>query len=218
MELQPFRMRRITLVLLGIVLLFLIPTMIPAFAEVRGGVLVGINVALALLGLVAGLIQIRWMNSRLAHLAAVAGAIEKGEYSARSTVKGQDAIGLLARTVNSMAEKIQSTIEQLECNQNDLEQSRLALAQQHARLEDEFRRQAALGDYLLALNSVEINILAEMALNYTMEAADIQLGLIYLWDERSAKLGYLAGKGIDKAALAAMEARFSGDGLPRLRA
>lgn len=214
MELKVFRMGRFTLVLLGIILLFLIPAMIHHFAQVTGGVLIGINITLALFGLVAGLIQIRWMNSRLAHLAAVAEAIEQGEYSARSAVKGRDAIGLLARTVNSMADKIQSTIEELERNQNDLEQSRLALAQQHARLEEEFRRQAAFGDYLLALNSVDINILAEMALNYTMEAADIQLGLFYFRDERSDQLTYLAGKGIDEAALAAMEAQFSGYGLP----
>jgi signal transduction histidine kinase/HAMP domain-containing protein len=214
MELQRFRMRRFTLVLLGIILLLLIPTMIHYFAEVQGKALIGTNITLALLGLIAGLVQIRWMNSRLAQLAAVAAAIEQGEYSARSTVKGQDAIGLLARAVNSMAGKIQSTIEQLECNQNDLEQSRHALTQQHARLEEEFRRQSALGDYLLALNSVDINILAEMALNYTMEAADIQLGLIYFWDDRSDQLAYLAGKGIDEAALAAMKSRFSGAGLP----
>jgi signal transduction histidine kinase/HAMP domain-containing protein len=214
MELQPFRMRRFTLVLMGIILLLLIPTMIHYFAEVQRGALIGINITLALLGLTAGLVQIRWMNSRLAQLAAVAAAIEQGEYNARSTVKGQDAIALLARAVNSMAGKIQSTIEQLECNQNDLEQSRLALAEQHARLEEEFRRQGALGDYLLALNSVDINILAEIALNYTMEAADIQLGLVYLWDEKSAQLLYLAGKGIDEVALSAMEAQFSGAGLP----
>jgi signal transduction histidine kinase/HAMP domain-containing protein len=214
MELEPFRMRRYTLVLLGIILLLLVPTMVHYFAEIKGAALIGINITLALLGLVAGLIQIRWMNSRLAHLGAVAAAIERGEYSARSTVKGRDAIGLLARTVNSMAEKIDSTIEELECNQKDLEQSRLALAQQHARLEEEFRRQAALGDYLLALNSVDIETLAEMALNYTMEAADIQLGLVYFRDERSARLRYLAGRGIDEAALAAIETQFSGVGLP----
>jgi signal transduction histidine kinase/HAMP domain-containing protein len=214
MERQPFRMRRFTLVLFGIVLVLLIPTTVHYVAEVKPGVLIAINVTLALLGLVAGLVQIRRMNSRLAQLAEVATAIAEGDYPARSTVKGTDAIGLLAKTVNAMAEKIQSTIEALEQNQNDLEQSRLALAHQHARLEEEFRRQATLGDYLLALNSVDIKSLAEMALTYTMESADIHLGLFYFWDEPSRQLVYLAGKGIDEAALAALETEFSGEGFP----
>jgi signal transduction histidine kinase/HAMP domain-containing protein len=214
MELQPFRMRRFTLVLFGIILVLLIPAMIHYIAGVKPGVLVGINVTLALLGLGAGLIQIRRMNNRLAHLAAVALAIAEGDYVARSTVKGSDAIGLLAKTVNSMAEKIQSTIEALKHHQDDLERSRLVLAQQHARLEEEFRRQAALGDYLQALNSVDIKILAEMALTYIMDSADIHLGVFYFWDESSRRLVYLAGKGIDEAALRSLDAKFSGDGFP----
>lgn len=214
MELQPFRMRRFTLVLFGIILILLIPAMIHYVAEVKPGVLVAINVTLALLGLVAGLVQIRRMNNRLAQLAEVATAIAEGDYPARSTVKGSDAIGLLAKTVNSMAEKIQSTIEALKRNQNELEQSRLALAHQHARLEEEFRRQATLGDYLLALNSVDIKSLVEMALTYIMESADIHLGLFYFWDEPSRRLVYLAGKGIDEAALTALKTEFSGEGFP----
>ena len=200
--------------LLSVILLLLVLAMIPHVSELKGDYLIGANIAVALLGLIAGLFLVRRMNSRLAHLGAVATAIERGDYTARSRVTGTDAIGFLAKTVNSMAEKIQSTIEELKLNQHDLEQNRLALAQQHARLEEELRRQAGLGDYLLALNSVDINGLAEMALTYTMDVADIQLGLFYFWDDNSKQLMYLVGKGIDEKALAAMESRFSGDGFP----
>ena len=214
MEPQRFRMHHFTLMLLSIISLLLILAVVPHVSEIKGDVLIAVTVSVALFGLFSVFVLVRRMNNRLAHLAEVAVAIEKGHFTARSKLKGSDAIGLLAGSVNSMADRIQSTIEELERKRNDLEESRQALAQQHIKVKEELNRRATLGDYLQALNSVDIQSLAETALTSMMEATDIQLGVFYFWNEISGELECLAGRGMDNTALNLLERGFSGQGFP----
>jgi len=83
MTARRFQMRRFTWVLLTIVLLLLVLAILPQVSEIRGQFLVTANITVALLGLGAGLLVIRHMNYRLAHLAEVARSLEQGDYTAR---------------------------------------------------------------------------------------------------------------------------------------
>lgn len=213
MKYSRLKMHRIAWMFLVIMLSLLAFALAPQFMEIRGELLIGINVTVAVAGLVIGLIVIRRVNQRLLHLADVARALEMGDYSARSPVTGSDSIALLSRTINSMAARIQSSIRELETQQQDIVTSRELLAGQNARLEEQFRCQAALGEFLQALNAVDINAIAEKTLDYLMREADLQLGLFYLCDKTTGRLSCIAQKGIDSKALADL-ASGANEGLP----
>ncbi len=213
MNYSRLKMHRIAWMFLVIMLSLLAFALAPQFMEIRGELLIGINVTVAVAGLVIGLIVIRRVNQRLLHLADVARALEMGDYSARSPITGFDSIALLSRTINSMAARIQSSIRELETQQQDIVTSRELLAGQNARLEEQFRRQAALGEFLQALNAVDINAIAEKTLDYLMREADLQLGLFYLCDKTTGRLSCIAQKGIDSKALADL-ASGANEGLP----
>ena len=202
MKPQSFTMHRFTWMLFTIVLLLLALTIIPQAYRISGQVLIGASIVVALLGLAAGLLVIRHMNYRLAHLADVAKSLEQGDYSCRAQVTTADAIGLLGRTINAMATKIQSAIRELELQQQDLEQSRRLLAEKNAILEQEFRRQAAFGEYLTLLNAVDVNAVAEKSLQYMMREADMQVGIFYLRKHNGNELDPIAVRGVDQQAVA----------------
>lgn len=204
MKTRKFKMYRVALMFLTIVLLLSALAIIPQMVTVKGEVLIGVNVGVALLGLIAGLFFIRRMNHRLVLMADAAKSIEEGDYAARTEVTGEDAIGMLARTINSMADKIQGAIHELEIRQHDLVESRKQLSEQNARLEAEFERQASFGEYLVALNAVDINAIAEKTLEYLLRETDLHFGIFYLRDRSSGRLQRVAERGIDPQALAAL--------------
>jgi len=214
MKPQSFTMHRFTWMLFTIVLLLLALTIIPQIYRISGQVLIGASIVVALLGLAAGLVVIRHMNYRLAHLADVAKSLEQGDYSCRAQVTTADAIGLLGRTINAMAEKIQSAIRELERQQQDLEQSRRLLAEKNASLEQEFRRQAAFGEYLTLLNAVDVNSVAEKSLHYMMREADMQVGIFYLREHNGNELAPIAVRGVDQQAVSKLAARGLASGFP----
>ena len=214
MTTKPFQMRRFTWILFTIVLLLLVLAILPQAFEIKGQFLAAANITVALLGLAAGLLVIKHMNYRLAHLAEVARALEQGDYTARADIVASDAIGLLARTINAMAEKIQAAIRKLEIQHNDLEHSKAMLAEKNAILEHEFNRQEAFGRYLASLNAVDVNSVAERTLDYMMEEADLQLGVFYLRDELTKNLTPIAQRGIDPDALMSMVSQSSQNGFP----
>lgn len=207
-------MRRFTLMFLGMSLVVVIIATVPYVAEMRSQVAVGINVGIALLVLIVGLVLIRRTNHRLAHLASVAMALQEGDFSARSNIVGVDAIGLLAKAFNSMAEKIQSSFQQLEHHHQELERSQNLLAQQNSRLEKEFKRQASFNEYLVALHAIDIRVIARSAMRYMMSLADIQMGVFYLWDEVSSKLTRCVEMGLDENALVQLDDSLTAQGLP----
>lgn len=214
MKPQSFTMHRFTWMLFTIVLLLLALAIIPQVYRISGQVLIGASIVVALLGLAAGLLVIRHMNYRLAHLADVAKSLEQGDYSCRAQVTTADAIGLLGRTINAMAEKIQSAIRELELQQQDLEQSRRLLAEKNASLEQEFRRQAVFGEYLTLLNAVDVNAVAEKSLHYMMREADMQVGIFYLREHNGNELVPIAVRGVDQQAVAKLAARGLASGFP----
>ncbi len=211
---RPFQMRRFTWVLLTIVLLLLVLAILPQVSEIKGQFLVTANITVALLGLGAGLLVIRHMNYRLAHLAEVARSLEQGDYTARAEIVASDAIGLLARIINAMAEKIQSAIRELEIQHNDLERSKKMLAEKNAVLEQEFKRQESFGQYLGSLNAVDVNSVADRTITYMMKEADLQLGIFYLCDQHTKNLTPIAQRGIDRHALINMVSQNLQNGFP----
>lgn len=84
MKYSRLKMHRIAWMFLVIMLSLLAFALAPQFMEIRGELLIGINVTVAVAGLVIGLIVIRRVNQRSLHLADVARALEMGDYSARS--------------------------------------------------------------------------------------------------------------------------------------
>ncbi len=197
-------MHRFSWLFLTIIVLLLMLAVLPQVANIRSEVLVAANIVVALLGIVAGFVVIRRMNQRLLLMAEVARSLEGGDYSARCRETGRDAIGILARTFNSMAEKIQTIIRELEIQRHDLEEGRQMLSTQHAKLERAFTRQATLGEYLVSLNAVDINTIAVKTLEYLMREADLHFGIFYLRDKTTGKLLRIAERGIDPFALSAL--------------
>lgn len=210
-----FTMHRFTIGLMAVILLLLALAALPLFAEMKGQTLMAVNVSMALVVLVVGLILIRRTNHRLARVASVATALEAGELGARSQVKGSDAIGMLARAFNSMADKIQATILELEAHQRHLTESQKLLAERNTRLEEEFRRQGTFSDYLLSLHSVDLKAIAERSLHSMLEASDMQLGVCYLWDEASSALVPFAAEGLDPEAATRLREVSSARGMPQ---
>lgn len=197
---------RFTWMLLITILVLLALAIIPHVFQFEGDLAIALIVPAALIALGVGLLAVRRMNHRLAEMGAVAAALEKGDYSARCKGTESDAIGRLARTINSMAETIQRSIRALEVHQHDLEQSRRLLAEQNVKLEQEFHRRSGFGEYLAALHTVDAYSVADQALTYMMTEAGQQLGIFYLFDKASEQLLTLAQQGIDPQAVQAMTA------------
>lgn len=89
-----------------------------------------VTVLLLVAGLVVVLIQFRISSRRLEDLADVADQIGRGNYEARSDDSFQDSIGNLASSVNLMAEKIGSSMA-------EVEEARQKLEIQSAKLESQ---------------------------------------------------------------------------------
>ncbi len=200
---EAFRMRPMTWMLLGLLATILIMAIGPLFLENTQWLQI-IGVAAALIILTVGFVLIRKMNQRLARLAVVAGALGRGEYHQRATDQGQDAIGLLARALNAMAERIQDAVGELEKRGAEIEQNRQKLEQQNQQLAAEYGRQAAFGQLLAALNTVDTNTIASKALDYLLQTAKAQLGQVFIRDQSGKKLVKIAETGIDRAALHAL--------------
>jgi signal transduction histidine kinase/DNA-binding response OmpR family regulator/HAMP domain-containing protein len=207
-----FRMRRLTWVLLLVLLMVVALAVAPHVTGLHGEWLLLVQVAVPLAALAAGLWWIRNMNHRLAGLAAVADALQAGHYDARAPVDGGDAPGLLARAINEMAEQVQDVIEQQRLQQRELEQSRAQLAERNASLSREHERQTGFGRFLVSLNTVEVNVLAERALEYLMREAQLHLGVFYITE--AGKPEPVASRGVDREAACELERCSTGRGLP----
>jgi len=206
---SPFKMRRLTWVLLFFLSVLLLTLVVPYVVDVNRQIMEVITVAAVLSMLIVGLLLIRRLNYRLAALAEVADLVGRGNYLVRSGDEGGDAVGGLSRAVNAMVDKIQSSVDALESNQEELEKNRHVLEEQHSQLSSEYDRQASFGSFLGQLNTVDINTIADNGLRYVMELTSSILGQFYLVEnDRDLKL--LAEQGIDRDALEAMSNSSSG--------
>lgn len=200
---SPFKMRRLTWVLLFFLWVLLLTLVVPYVVDVSRAVMEVITVIAILSMLIVGLLLIRRLNHRLAALAEVAELVGRGNYLVRSGDEGGDAVGGLSRAVNAMVDKIQSSVDALEANQEELEGNRQALEEKHSLLSAEYTRQSSFGGFLGQLNTIDINTIADNGLRYAMELTTSILGQFYLV-ENTVDLKLLAQQGVDRDALEAM--------------
>ncbi len=198
-----FRMRPLTWMLLGLLSTILMLAVGPAFLSDTQWLQIG-GVSAAVVMLIIGFWLIRTMNQRLARLAVVARALGSGEYHQRAVDNGRDAIGLLAHALNAMADRIQEAVGELEKRGIEIEGNRQKLEAQNQQLSAEYGRQAAFGQLLGALNTVDTNTIANKALDYLLRTAKAQLGQVFVKDQSGKKLVKIAEMGIDRAALHAL--------------
>lgn len=214
MHYQAFKMRSLTWLLLALLVILIFVVFAPRLIEEQGRFWQAAGVLISVLVLSGGMLLIRQMNSRLARLAEVAGAIGAGRFDDRVDDTQTDSIGLVGVAINDMADKIQDAVERLEAQQRELVDNRREVGIQHRRLQSEYERQAAFGDFLERLHSVEINTISRVGLDYMMKAAGAELGRFYLWDEEGQRLKLLYDRGIDQEAGEALHRSDSAGGLP----
>ena len=209
-----FRMRTFSGILLALLVIVIAAIAAPNVFQGQNGLLQTTGILFALCVLIIGMVLIRRMNNRLARLAKVAEAIGQGDYTTRSTDSGGDAIGLLAKSINSMADRIQHAITELETQQNELRHNRAQLEEQNTKLAHEYQRQTSFGEFLTGINTVDINTIADKGLNYILSIAQAQLGQVYLVDEKTKALLKVSERGIDRQALQQLVIGAPEHGLP----
>jgi signal transduction histidine kinase/CheY-like chemotaxis protein/HAMP domain-containing protein len=165
---------------------------------------------------ILGLIVIvnRRTTRRLQELAAIAHDIGHGNFQARAEIASRDAISALGRSINAMADRIESSFCETEKSQAELRSSKEALAKQNEQLAASFARQSKFGEFLSGLASIEINALANRALAYIIAAADAQVGAFFLCEDGGRRLVCLSAQGIDSAAVEKISGETAIDGLP----
>ena len=160
------------------------------------------------------LIQLLRNIERMEKLAKVADEIGQGNYNTQSDDAGADSIGRLAGTVNLMAQKIGVAILELEESQHELEASRGKLEEQNKELSFVLRRSEKFGEFLSKVASIEINAIAETALEQLIDLSDSQLGLFYIYDDQTNNLVCLSKRSLDKNLLRSFSEDGSMEGLP----
>ncbi len=151
--------------------------------------------------LVLILMDFRYRRSRLQQLAMVADLIGQGNYGTRSGENTTDALGRLATSVNSMAEKIQVSISDFEASQYEIEDSSTKLEDQNRELALSVERQEEFGDFLSKTASIDIKTIADTAMEYLMAVSNSQVGLFYIYEELDKELVMMSQKSLDQAFL-----------------
>ncbi len=160
------------------------------------------------------LIQFHRTNRRLMEVLKVANAIGRGNYEFRSKVKGRDQIGRLSHSVNLMAAKIGASIAELEESQKKLEESQAGLEVQNKELSSIVGRQKKFGEYLSRISSIEINIIANTALESLIEISNCQVGIFYLFNKQKEEFTTISQRGLDQSFLRNITETDSMEGLP----
>ena len=156
----------------------------------------------------------RRTTRRLKELAEVAHEIGQGKYAARAEITHQDSISALARSINVMADKIQTSFREVEQSHVELQGSKEALAAQNEQLATAFARQAKFGEFLSGLASIDINTLANKALGHIVAAAGAQVGAFFMMEEGGQGLACLSAQGVDARAVEHISRDGSMSGLP----
>jgi signal transduction histidine kinase/DNA-binding response OmpR family regulator/HAMP domain-containing protein len=204
---QKFKMRPLTWTLAVILIALALNTAGPSLISMDAETQKWMGLFLALVGLVTGGVMIRRMNSRMAKLAQVAETIGKGDYSARSEDAGEDAIGLLGKTLNSMGSKIEEAVADITRQQEILENQRGELRQRNEDLSSEYQRQSEFGEYLASLNAVDINTLGDRVIGTLGRVCQSQFVLFYLYDPDNRDLNLVSRNGVDNTVLSALSER-----------
>lgn len=211
-DIKQFRMRPLTWVLAAVLVALAALTAGPSLWSLDQTSQQLLGLGLAIIGLVVGGILFRRMNQRLQRLADVASDIGEGRYEQRSDETETDAIGILGQSLNRMAERIENVMADLAREQSKLEVSRRELAHQNETLESQYRRQKSFGEFLAAMNAVDINSIAQRTTDTLLEAGNTEFVLFYVTDS-SQRLRLIAKSGLDTGVLQGLEEEIS-TGLP----
>ena len=156
-----------------------------------------VNVVLLCGALFLALIQFRITARRLEDLADVADQIGRGNYEARSDDDNKDSVGNLARSVNLMAEKIGSSMAEIEEARQKLEVQSAKLESQNKALANSVSQQERFGEFLKKISSIEVNVIAQESLDFLLQVGQCQIGLFYSYDEKKDDLVLLNSESID---------------------
>ena len=80
-------------------------------------IICGLLVMVLLAGLLALLIT-QWVTRPVRHISDVAQRITRGELHARASITSRDEVGVLGRTINTMAEQLERRVQELEVQRN----------------------------------------------------------------------------------------------------
>ncbi len=211
---EKFGLRARTRVLFSIMSLLMLAAVFLRFNFHSEQMMQWLQVGLIVLMMLLGLWEIRRINRGLQNLARVADAIGHGDYSSRAPGGARDALGSLGKAINLMAERIESSIRDRDSSQAELMKSKEALDRQNEQLSNAFTRQTKFGAFLADLASIDINTLANKALEHIIDGANAQLGAFYLFDENSRHLVCLNTQGVDRKALSRIQTENALSGLP----
>lgn len=160
------------------------------------------------------LYQFHGVDQRMTHLANVADSIRSGDYTARSIDLADDSVGKLAQAVNKMADEIQHSFEELEKSNAKLEQSSAAMEESNNELSRIVERQEKFGEFLSKISSIEINVIANAALESLTETTNSQVGVFYIHDNQKNVLVPISRKSIDQAVLRSFASGGAMEGFP----
>jgi len=209
-----FRLGSITWLLTSAIVAMVVVWALPVVISADEWFLTFLKSMLIVGALILGLVEIRRLNNRLASLARVANLLGKGRYETRAEVRGSDSVSLVGQALNMMAERIATSVSQLEKSHKELAQSQIMLADQNLELSEAYGRQARFGDFLAKLNTIDIETLAANAFPELVNVARAHVGVFFLFDEKLQQLQRLTECGIDRHALRRLCPENSFEGLP----
>lgn len=173
-----------------------------------------LQIGIILIMMLLGLLEVRRTNKRMMDLAEVAETIGNGNFSVRAEEKGQDSLGALGRAINQMADRIKSSISELEKFSSELAESKEELYKRNDSLSRVIKTQTQFRDFLSDLNSIDINTLVEKSLKHLLTAANAPIGSFFLLDDSKEHLTCLSSQGMDKKALKPIQKETSIQGFP----
>src|ERR1043166_6454570 len=154
---EKFRIRTRSRILFGLIFVLLLGAVVIRFNFENEQLRLWVQVGLILLMMILGVLEIHRMTQGLQRLAKVAESIGEGDFHARAEGGDRDALGLVGKAINTMAEQIESSLKERERAQGELVKSKEALDRQNEQLSSAFSRQSRFGEFLTDLASIDIN-------------------------------------------------------------
>src|SRR5256885_15500762 len=127
MRQEKFIIRTRVRILFGVMFALLLGAVLIRFNYQNEQVRLWVQVGLIVMMMLLGLVEIHRINRGLQQLARVSESIGQGNFKARAESGARDALGLLGKAINSMAEHIESSLEERERAQAELVKSKEAL-------------------------------------------------------------------------------------------
>lgn len=173
-----------------------------------------LQVGIVLIMMLLGLLEARRANRRLMKLAEVAEKIGNGDFTLRAEEESKDSLSALGRAINQMADRIQSSIRELEKFSSELTISKEELSKRNDSLSRVIKTQTRFRDFLSDLNSIDINTLVEKSLKHILAASNAPIGSFFLLDDSKEHLTCLSSQGVDSKALKPIQNETSIQGFP----